>query len=455
MSNNYDKITTYLNSFINYEKNSFFPYKKSLKLERIQYLLNRLDIPYQELKAIHVAGTKGKGSTANFCASILASLGFRVGLYTSPHLFDFRERIKIVHGQQSAVNSYLIPKKEVSIIVEEFRPVLENLRETKKFGKLSFFEIYTALALKYFLDQKVDFAVLETGLGGRLDATNVAKSLVCIITHIGYDHTDKLGRKLSDIAWEKGGIIKEGVPVVCAQQKSSPLEVIRRRARQKRSKLFLYGKDFKIDNLRLKKDYTFFDFKFGSEKLKNLKIYLKGKHQVENTSCALCACYLLKQKGYIKGKLDPKAGLSSAYLEGRFEMMSTNPLVVVDVAHNASSFSALNDSLELYLPCKKKILIFACSKDKDPRKMLKEIDYHYLIITKFNNPRSFGPLELKKICNAKTAYIAEDIKFAFKQARTFYGNDCVIIISGSLFLVSEAKTFLKKRLSFGNYNIGQ
>lgn len=445
MINNYKEAENYLNSFINYERRPFFPYKESLKLKRAYNLFEYLSIPYQQLRAIHIAGTKGKGSTAYFCSFLLAASGYEVGLYTSPHLFDFRERIAIVQSSKLKVQISLISKRDVVRIVEDFRLKLKKLRLSPELGKISFFEIYTALAFKYFLEKKVDLAILETGLGGRLDATNVVKPFVSVITHIGYDHTDKLGKKLSDIAYEKSGIIKEKVPVVCSSQETSSLAVIKNKCRLKKSSLFLLGRDFMAFNIRLKKNYTLFDFEFKDVRLKNLKISLKGKYQVENAALALAACCLLRKKELIRQKLNFRQGLRDLDISGRFEIVSRNPLIVVDIAHNVSSIAALNDNLKTYFPSKKIILIFSCSQDKDAKNMLRKISYSHLILTRFNNPRSFEPDELRKMSPRKEAYIADSIKEAFRKALELYtSDDWAIVISGSLFLVSEAKMFFRR-----------
>ena len=218
----YIQAKHYLDSFINYEKKSFFPYKKSLKLKRVEVLLKGLGTPYQKLRCLHIAGTKGKGSTAHFCATLLAYCGFKVGLYTSPHFFDFRERISVLNVKGGNLRNKIIPKKEVARILGKFTPYLKRVKPDKKSDALSFFEVYTAVAFEYFWEKRLDFVVLETGLGGRLDATNVVTPLVSIITHIGYDHMDKLGNTLQKIAYEKAGIIKPGIPVIsCAQDRKS------------------------------------------------------------------------------------------------------------------------------------------------------------------------------------------------------------------------------------------
>ena len=420
MITNYQKAESFLNSFINYEKVPFFPYAQSLKLKQVYLLFNCLKIPYKKLRVIHIAGTKGKGSTASFCTALLTASGYKVGLYTSPHFFDFRERIKI--GTKDK-----IPQKDLVRILEEFRKKLEEIN----LSKITFFEITTALAFKYFLEQKVDYAVLETGLGGRLDATNISKSILSIITHISYDHTHLLGRKLSQITKEKAGIIKPNVPLVCSRQNPVCLKVIK--AKAKNSKTYVLGQDFKPENIRLKKDYTLFDFKFNRRKLKDLRIKLKGKHQVENACLALAGVSLLEDK------IKVKAGLKNCSLEGRFEIIKKKPLIIADIAHNFSSFSVLRKSLELYFPGKKIILIFGCSEDKDAQAMLKEINYSSLILTKSTNLRASDPKRIKRVGSLSQAYIMGNVKAAIEKALKLYRKDCLILVSGSLFLVAEAK----------------
>ncbi|MFA5008096.1 MAG: folylpolyglutamate synthase/dihydrofolate synthase family protein [Candidatus Omnitrophota bacterium] len=447
---NFNDAISYLDSFVNYEKKTNYSYGKTLKLQRVERLLKNLNIDYKRLKSIHIAGTKGKGSTATFCAYLLASAGYKTGLYTSPHFFDFRERIQILakNREQSTesrgkTKSSLISKEDVVRLIEQMRPQLEQLRFTARLGALSFFEVYTALAFKYFLEKNTDFVVLETGLGGRLDATNVVSPLISVITHIGYDHMDKLGTTLGEIAQEKSGIIKKNTDVVSASQAPSVFEVIRAKARKTKSELFVFGESFESANEHLKSQYTNFDFRFRGKTFDKLKIFLKGKHQIENASLAIASVFLLKEKGIISNNLNLKTALSNSFLEGRFEVLKNKPLIVSDVAHNASSFRVLSENLKFYYPSKKIILIFSASNDKDIKKMLGKIKYKHLILTRFNNPRSYKPQEIKDICNVKFAHIAEDINRALEIAKQLYNNDSIIVISGSLFLVSEAKQILQ------------
>ena len=390
MNSSYKEAIGFLESFINYEKLSKFPYKKSLKLTRVENLFKTLKIDAGALKVIHIAGTKGKGSTAVFLSFILAACGFKVGLYTSPHLNDFRERIKILTKSSLAkgkkdckVRSALISKKEVVDLVREIQPILNKEILHKKLGQISFFEVYTALAFRYFLRQKVDFAVLECGLGGRLDATNVSKPLISIITHIGYDHTRQLGKTLKEITHEKAGIIKKNVPVISSWQNSNSLEVLRSKTVSFGSRLYVHRQDFQSQNLRLRPKHTIFDFTSFLGEYKGLKIKLLGEHQVENSSLAVLSSQILEAKYKYKLKSECMYnGLKQAFLEARFQIINNNKKTfLLDIAHNPSSIKALNAAINRYFFSKKIILVFGCCKDKDVKNMLNNMDFNNIILT--------------------------------------------------------------------------
>ena len=444
MISTYSQAKIYLEFFVNREKQANFSYRKSLTLERVFLLFKHLNIPYQKLRVIHIAGTKGKGSTACICSFLLAANDYRVGLYTSPHFHDFRERIQIVDSRSPIVHRKLISKVNVVKIVEEFRKKLNNFELPRSLGEVSFFEIYTAVAFKYFLEKKVDFTVLETGLGGRLDATNIADPLVSIITRIDYEHTDQLGKKLRNIAREKAGIIKEKVAVISFKQRPSVLKVIKDKCRDKNSELFVFGKDFNALNIRLKNKSTAFDFHFNRQKFKNLNLKLKGECQVQNSSLSLAALSLLEQKGLLRNKLRPREALSECNLEGRFEIVSRKPLVIVDVAHDSSSFEVLRDNLKVYFPKRKVILIFGCAKDKDAKNMLKQISCFNLILTSFSNIRSYNPVKLQRNLRLKRALVTDNIEQAYLQARKAYKSNSLILVAGSFFLVSEFKKLYER-----------
>lgn len=441
----YKETQKYLDSFVNYEMKSFFPYKKSLKLERVRNLLFHLNIPYQDLNVIHVAGTKGKGSVATFCASILAASGYKVGIYTSPHFFDFRERIKIAEAGASDMAGTLISRRDVIRITQEFKPHLERLRNTSRWGTLTFFEVYTALACKYFLEKKLDCVIFETGLGGRLDATNVVTPWIALITHIGYDHTEKLGRRLRDIAFEKAGIIKKECPVISSFQKKAALAEIIKKAKAAHAPLFLLGRDFTFHNIRVHTHYTLFDFSFDKVRINNLKIRMKGIYQVENAALALASIVVLKKAGKINTHSALKRGLVHSFVEGRFEIVCKDPLVVVDIAHNPLSFSVLSDTLNIYFPRKEIIFIFAASKDKDIKNMVNKIKYTKIIFTSFNTPRSFSPEDIKRITRLQEAACIAWLKEAFELGLKLYGKNSLILIAGSFFLAAEMKRLLKRK----------
>lgn len=430
---------TYLDAFIDYEKNPSLLYQKSLNLKRVRVLFKLLGLDLKKFKIIHISGTKGKGSTAHFCAHLLAAAGYRTGLYTSPHFYDFRERIRI--------NNEMILKKEAAKIAADIKSCLQKYKLPKELGEFSFFEVSTAMAFKYFLKKNPDYVVLETGMGGRLDATNVAKPLVSIITHIGHDHTQHLGKSLSKIAYEKAGIIKPGVPVISSRQDFRALRVIKAKAKSLKSPLAILGRDFKVSNIRLKKDYTLFDFKLKKTNLKNLKIKLKGKHQVDNAALALAGLITCAGARHAVPLL-VKKGLADCQLPGRFEILSKKPLLVCDIAHNPSSFRALAESLKAYFPDKKTILIFGCAKDKDALGMLKTLKPWQVIFTGFDNPRAQDPVYLKELCRSRRGdptgrpYIADKApKKALKIAKQMYNEDCLILAAGSIHLAAQIKKY--------------
>lgn len=438
MLKNYSQVKKYLDSFINYEKKRSFSYSRCLKLERVKVLMEKLKIPYSQFKVIHIAGTKGKGSVATFCAYILAASGFKVGLFTSPHFLDMRERIKILEKKEE-IKEFMISKDSLKNILNEMYSVLEEFKNTE-LGRITFFEVYTAIAFKYFFQKKVDFVVLETGLGGRLDATNIVTPSVTILTHIDYDHTDKLGKTLKKIAYEKAGIIKRRIPVISSFQRRSVEEVLKEKAKEKKAELFMLGEDFGFSNVCLRKDYTLFDFWFDDFSLKDIKIIMKGKYQVENACLALAGLHILEKRKILK-RVCFKEGLRKAFLEGRFEIVKKNPLIVLDVAHNLSSFKALKETVSFYFPKKRIILIFASSSDKPAEKMIKEIkgETKKIIFTRFSNPRSISPEELYKKVKIKEAEVVNFSYKALRKALSYYKKNDLILITGSFYLVAEIK----------------
>ena len=443
MKQGYREAVRFLESFIDYERMADFSYVRSFKLARARRLFKDCKIAAERLPVIHVAGTKGKGSTATFIAFILAGCGFKVGLYTSPHFHDFRERIAIVKARKGRVGTSFISRPALCRLIKEIAPAAERLRAHRRLGHVSFFEVYTALALKYFVRQHLDFAVLECGMGGRLDATNIARPLISVITHIGYDHTQYLGTRIEQIAFEKAGIIKRGRPVVSAFQERKAESVLERKTRGLKSPLYRYAKDFSTGDVRRKNGRTLFDLSWGGERYRDLAIRLKGAHQIENASLAVVACRLLKDR-YGIDKPGIYEGLKQAYVKARFEAVRIRGRrFLFDIAHNPSSMAALDRALKLYFPGRPITLVFGCSSDKDIPAMLKSIDFDQAVFTRSGNPRAQDPAVIKERAGVEGCCI-EDVKKAVGAAERCTPKDKgIIVVTGSVFVVAEAKKVLR------------
>jgi dihydrofolate synthase/folylpolyglutamate synthase len=381
----------------------------NLGLDRITYLLDKLGNPHQKFKSIHVAGTNGKGSTAAMIASILKEAGYKVGLYTSPHLFDFRERIKI-NGKDISKKEFdegLKLIKIMSRISGSSDRLVPDPRFTGSPAQPTIFEALTAVAFWYFAKKKVDYAVVEVGLGGRLDATNVITPLVSIITNIDYEHTEVLGNTLSKIAREKAAIIKPGVPVVTAESKSEPLKVIQSVCEKNDSFLIAV-----------------------SRKQKTVSGGLIGEHQRVNAACAISAIRLARIK-ITKSAI--KKGLQKTNWPGRFQVISKKPLIIVDGAHNPSGARALRVTIEDTFSGKY-TLIFGCQKTKNFKKVLKELKpiASNIIITKSSHTQAAEPAEIAKHLRAG------EITHSAAEAISRWDRKSPLLISGSLFLVADA-----------------
>ncbi|MDD5292610.1 MAG: Mur ligase family protein, partial [Candidatus Omnitrophica bacterium] len=301
----YPQVIKYLNSFINYERLSGYRYEESFELERFKRFLEYIGNPRKDLRVIHVAGSKGKGSTCAFISHILKEAGFKVGLYTSPHLNDFRERIRILQQRANSKSQIvksnefegMIFKSDICGLVSKLKPAIDKFNKNQRYGGLTLFEAYTAIALKYFKDKKVDFAVLETGLGGRLDATNTCNSLISVFAPISLEHTYLLGDNLGKIAFEKASIIKKEnktavngkkIAVSSAQGKSA-MNMIEKIANKNNTVLLKEGTNFKFSAKR----NNVFDYK-GVNHLENLRISLIGRHQAANAALAIASVEALQ-----------------------------------------------------------------------------------------------------------------------------------------------------------------
>ncbi|MFH1678767.1 MAG: Mur ligase family protein [Candidatus Omnitrophota bacterium] len=334
----------------------------------------------KDLKSIHIAGTKGKGSTCVFIANILRQAQFKVGLYTSPHLSDFRERIRILNPRLADAGLIpefegMISKEDLTVLVEELVPIVDEFNARSEYGGLSFFEVYTALAFKYFKEKKVDFAVLETGLGGRLDATNTVNSLIAAITPISYEHTNQLGNTLTEIASEKAGIIKSHqvtrlpghkLIVITAPQEKEALEVIKNRCKVVGARLYEVGRDIVFEVEKTGQDYKQFNITGSFGSFTNLKIHLLGNHQVINAALAVSVVLALDRACGLKvGQDAVREGLRNTVWPGRFEIVLREPLVILDGAQNIASAKVLREVIIDSFPGKRIVLVLGISRDKD------------------------------------------------------------------------------------------
>jgi len=443
----YQEVVRYLESFVNYEKVSRWPYKQSLKLERFKAFLTTIDNPQNELRCIHVAGSKGKGSTCAFITYILREAGFKVGLYTSPHLCDFRERIRIllprkknyllVSNSNQAFEG-MIQKFELIRLVKRLKPEIEKFNRSSPWGRLSFFEVYTALAFLYFKDKKVDFVVLETGLGGRLDATNAANSIVSVITPISYEHTQKLGLTLKAIAYEKAGIIKSSRQiVVSSRQKKEALQVIRKRCRAVGTRLYEHGRD-----LQLLKNGSQFKFKGIFGVYQGIRPRLLGQHQRENALVALGAVECLRNFGIFVPAEAIRRGVNMAFWPGRCEVVGRKPWIVLDGAQNVASCLALKKAIKGNFKYRRLLLILGISQDKDIEGVCRVLNglADKVILTQADNPRAAETVDLLRFFPRQKTIIAQNSSLAFRLAQESACRSDLILVTGSLFLVGEIRS---------------
>ncbi len=397
---NYREVTDYIFSLRRFGDTK-------LGLERTEYLLNAIGNPHKKIKSIHVGGTAGKGSTVAMISSILEEAGYNVGRYTSPHLSNFTERI-VTNGER-------ISEDEIVRQFTELKPIIDEMRD-----KPTFFEVATAMALKYFHDQQVDFAVLEVGLGGRLDATNVVNPLVSVITNIGLEHTEFLGNTIEEIAREKAGIIKDNGILITATGDERALSVFKNICQQRNCKIIRVTKE------------------------SDLPTALLGNYQKINAATSIVAITALKDYGIEIPEESIKRGLMNVRWPGRFEIIQSNPIVVLDCAKDPLAMMKLKESLNDYFPDKKITLVLGISSDKKISQMLEGIVpiSKLVVITKHKiaNRAADTQLIAKEVERYKRDYlVVDDVKNAVAKAMEFSGEDDVICVTGSVFTVGEAR----------------
>ena len=401
-------------------------------LSRVERLLEKLGSPQHAAKSVHVAGTKGKGSTAAMITSILKQAGYRVGLYTSPHLLSYTERIRM-EGEP-------ITEQEWVRLTEVVRPEVEAVNAEGTYGELTTFEIYTAMAFTCFRDMNADYQVMEVGLGGRLDATNVVKPQVCVITSISYDHTEVLGGTLAQIAGEKAGIIKSSATVVSSPQAPEAMKVIERVCREKGVRLVKVGAEITWQINKFSPEGQSFRLR-GLDGEYDLKIPLAGEHQVENAATAVTAAEVPSDMGVRITAGHIAVGLEKLKWSGRLQVLRREPWVVVDGAHNTDSMEKLGEALKKHYSYDKLTFILGFSNDKDIAGMIARAATmtDSIILTRTRSPRAVEPEtlaeEFKKY--GVTPKMANSVPEALKLALGEAGKGDLICAAGSVFVIAE------------------
>ena len=437
----YQEALDYLYTFIDYSMTRNMRYTEDkFNLDRMHKFMELFDNPHKKYPVIHVAGTKGKGSTSALIAHALYEQGYKVGFYTSPHLHDFCERIQVD----------FVPMKH-----EEMVAIVDLMKSKIPFvAEITTFELMTAMAFIYFMNKHVDYAVIEVGLGGRLDATNVVSPLVSVITSLSLDHINVLGDTLAKIAYEKGGIIKNNTPVVVAPQKDEAILVLKKIAEERNSPLFQVGKDYlyaqaakslsgqnffvwpKEDQIAV----NAFIESAGREDWEPTKFHipLLGFHQVQNAATAFTTLTVLRQNGLKISDDSIRKGFANVVWPGRFEVINRRPFIVIDSAHNRESALRLRNAVDDYFPGIPVVLVFGASEDKDIEGMLVELlpRVKIVITTKSIHPRAISPEDLVIKVNQMgvRAIPTQSLEEAFDQALKLAGKENLILVAGSIFV---------------------
>ncbi|MCY6356424.1 bifunctional folylpolyglutamate synthase/dihydrofolate synthase [Clostridium sp. ZS2-4] len=416
-----------------------------LGLSRTEKILELLGNPHEKLKCVHIAGTNGKGSTTSMIASILKEAGYKVGMYTSPFIEEFEERIQI--------NGVNIDKAELAEVITKVSKAIDEVVELG-YDNPTQFEIITCAGLLYFYEKKVDFAVIEVGLGGRLDSTNVITPILSVITSISYDHIDILGDTLSKIASEKAGIIKENVPVVLYPQEREAEEIIQKVCNDKDCQLINVKKDYvkflgcteteKDGECKILQNITV----QGQSDVYDISLSLLGKHQLLNCAVAIYVIEALKQQGIAIDKMHIIKALSKVKWMGRFEIMKTNPIVVIDGAHNIDAILKLKESVEAYIKYDSLILILGILADKQVKDIVKTLApmaKKVICVTPHSDRAEIADklkLEVEKYniqCEA-----VEDYSEAYKLGLKYCSKNDLLLISGSLYMIGDMRKIVSK-----------
>ena len=453
----------YLVGRIDYERNISVPYtERAYKLQRMCDLLDRLGRPQDRLPIIHIAGTKGKGSTSAMVAAMLTAAGYRTGLFTSPHLERLEERF-VVDGQPCTGN-------ELAQLIYQLRPVVDELDAAVATGEYeigpTYFELTTAAALVHFVRRGVDAAVLEVGMGGRLDSTNVCQPRVSVVTSISFDHTKQLGNTLTEIAGEKAGIIKPGVPVISGVLADEARVVIQRVSDQHGCCCMQLGREFRFEyhatrdeSTEGNSDYSRIDFQSDTGEhrdLRGVEIGLLGRHQGANAAIAIATINELIRQGWKVDEAAVRKGLRELRWPARVEIVGRSPTVILDAAHNVASIQALNDTIDESFPRCRRRLVFASTRDKDLAGMIQLIVPYFdqVVFTRYQiNPRGVPADQLleiaQQVCEpaivASRCTVAHLPVDAWQHVRSSADASDLICIAGSFFIAAEMRAVATQR----------
>lgn len=418
-------------------------------LERMRWMLDKLDHPERKCKFVHVSGTNGKGSTVSYISNVLINSGYKVGTFTSPYLIEFTNRIQI--------NGDDISGEDLVYTLNQVIPLVKEL-EQSNIGIPTEFEVVTIIALLYYgTIEHTDIVLWETGLGGRLDSTNVVTPLLSIITNIGHDHMDILGNDIKDIAKEKAGIIKKDIPVISGVENEAALTVIKSTAELNRSELYQINEQYYVKINDMNKGGSSFTFHSDNLTIRDVKIKMIGAHQINNAATSIMALRLLIDKyGFAIDLNSIYKGLENTFWAGRFEILNQKPLIIIDGAHNPEGVQSIKQAISLF-KYNRLILVLGILKDKAVEEYIEIIAplADEIIITEPSVPRKANADDVRdivyKIDPNKNVITIKDWQLALLKGLNIIKEDELLLVTGSLYLIAKARTFLNNELQDNNY----
>jgi dihydrofolate synthase / folylpolyglutamate synthase len=437
----YQESVDYIFGRTNYEMIPRVPHiEANYDLRRVFELLERLGNPHLKAKSLHITGTNGKGSTSAMLSAILTASGYSTGLYTSPHLLTMRERF-MIDGQ-------MITEAEVAGITTRIRPDIEAVDKKGAYGKLTVFEILTVLGFVWFAQKGCQFQVMEVGMGGRFDSTNVIQPEICLMTAISLDHTEILGDTLTKIATEKSGIIKPGCTAISHPQAEEVDKVIRETCREKGVQLIRVGRDVTVKGICHDLEHQELEVK-GRLDSYPISIPLLGQYQMDNAAAAVAGLEVLMEKGYTISRDSILHGLAGVDFPGRMQVIHRRPWIVLDGGHNPGAAHRLQEAIREYFQSQKSILVIGIFNDKDFGGIVKELTpvFSRVIVTRANNPRATRPevLAAEFAKYGVQAQVTESVAQALIEAMATAKDDELICVTGSLYVVGEAISIVRSK----------